>query len=141
MRVPKFFAAVPAAFVACAVIASCAPGAARTSSTRTAAPAKEVAFFYFEPCASCDGYRAARDLRGEVAKLARTPGWKGDSWDLGSAEARKELERLEAAGGLGGASAKPPLAIVDGRGHNGYEAIRAAVEAAARESAAPAAGN
>lgn len=131
MRFPKFFAAVPAALVACAVLSSCAPG-----SPRAAAPAKEVAFFYFEPCASCDGYRAARDLRGEVAELARKPGWKGDSWDLGSAEARKELERLEAAGGLGGASSKPPLAIVDGRGHNGYEAIRAALEAAAREAAA-----
>jgi len=88
-----------------------------------AKPAKDLIFFYFETCPSCDDYIMAQKYSQKIVTLDKSRTWKGASYNLITPEAAQKLKSILQDKGLPDISRSLPLLIIGSEYINGYDAI------------------
>lgn len=85
--------------------------------------ARDLYFFYFESCPSCDEYIMAQEYGETIKSLDKKRAWNGRSWNLITPEAAEQLKTTLQEKGLPDISRSLPLLIIGDEYINGYDAI------------------
>lgn len=84
---------------------------------------RDLLFFYFESCPSCDEYIMAEKLNEEILRLNKKRDWNARFYNLITPESGAELKKILNEKGLPDISRSLPLLIIDNEYINGYDEI------------------
>ncbi|RDG32734.1 hypothetical protein DV872_07430 [Oceanispirochaeta sp. M1] len=84
---------------------------------------RDLFFFYFESCPSCDDYKLAEDFNKDLLLLNKTSEWNARHYNLIAPEAGEALKKVLGEKGLPDISRSLPLLIIGDEYINGYENI------------------
>ena len=86
-------------------------------------PSRDLIFYFFESCPSCDDYILAEEYSGKIDKLNKKNKWNGSHHNLIVPQAADELKTTLKEKKLPDVSRSLPLLIIGSEYINGYQQI------------------